>query len=42
MLLVCNIRNHLKDDIFNRLKHYCLEGGKTLVKCFGDDKVVEA
>ena len=42
MLLLCNVWNYLKDDVFHRLKHYCLKGVKTLVKCFGDDKVVEA
>ena len=42
MLLLYNILNHLKNDIFNRLKHYCLEGGETLVNFFGDGKVVEA
>ena len=41
MLLLSNVWNHLKDDVFNRLKNYCLEGGKTLVKVFGDGKVAE-
>ena len=42
MLFLCNVWNHLKDDTFNRLKHYYLEGGETLAKVFGDGKVVEA
>ena len=28
VLLLCNVWDHLKDNVFNRLKHYCLEGGK--------------
>ena len=42
MLLLRIVWNHLKDDVFNRLNLYCLEGGKKLVKVFGDGKVVEA
>ena len=42
LLLLCNVWNHLKDDVFHRLKHYRLKGVKTLVKCFDDGKVVEA
>ena len=42
MLLLCNVWDRLKDDGFNRLKHYYLEGGKTLVKVIGDGKVVDA
>ena len=42
MVLLCNVWNHLQDDVFNRLNHDCLEGEKTLVKVFGDGKVVDA
>ena len=42
VLLLCNDWDHLKDDSFNCLKHYCLEGGKPLVEVSSDGKVVEA
>ena len=32
MLLLRIVWNHLKDDVFNRLNLYCLEGGKRWLK----------